>query len=59
MDKRRGLAVLVTFTLGLLGPVWLSAGSAGADDPGTANVNRVDSPQRGEDPLQAPRGDTR
>ena len=59
MDKRRGLAALVTFTLWLLGPVGLSAAAAGAGDPGSVRMDRGDSPHRGEDPLQAPRGDTR
>lgn len=55
MDERGGLAAVVVFTLVLLGPAAL----AGAGDPGTSRVDRVEAPQRGEDPLQAPRGDMR
>jgi hypothetical protein len=59
MVKQAGLAVLVTFTL-LTAPTGAPGALAGAhDDPQPPRVGGLDSTQRGEDPLQAPRGETR
>jgi hypothetical protein len=57
MGKLRWLVTLTTFTLGLVTPVGVLA--ADNDPPQAPRVDRPDATQRGEDPLQAPREETR
>ena len=57
MDKQRRLVALVTFTLGLLCSLGPPTALAAGSDPQA--VDRLGAAQRGEDPLQAPRGETR
>ena len=59
MDRQRRLVALVTFTLGLLCSLGPPAALAAGPDPHAPRVGRPDTAQRGEDPLQAPRGETR
>jgi hypothetical protein len=60
MAKLRGLMALMTFTLGLFTPAGLPGVLAADNDPPQAPwVNGPDVMHRGEDPLQAPRGETR
>jgi hypothetical protein len=59
MVKQGGLVVLMTLML-LTAPTGAPGALAGAhDDPQPPRVGGLDSTQRGEDPLQAPRGETR
>jgi len=60
MTTFKGLVVMVTFTLGLWSPACLGGALArDHDDPQTPRADSLDSMQRGEDPLQAPRGEVR
>ena len=59
MVKQRRLVALATFTLGLLCSLGLPAALAAGPDPQAPRVDHLDTAQRGEDPLQAPRGETR
>ncbi|HEY7206532.1 MAG TPA: hypothetical protein VIA61_19665 [Methylomirabilota bacterium] len=60
MAKLRELVALMTFTLGLLAPAGLPGAQAADNDPPQApRVDRPDTTHRAEDPLQAPRGETR
>ena len=59
MMKQAGLLVLMTFTL-LAAPAGAPGPLPGAhDDPQAPRADGLGLPQRGEDPLQAPRGETR
>jgi hypothetical protein len=59
MVKQSGLVLLMTFTL-LAAPAEAPGPLPGAhDDPQAPRADALDLTQRGQDPLQAPRGDTR
>ena len=60
MTTFKGLMVLVIFTLGPWSPAWLGGALArDHDHPQAPRADSLDSMQRGEDPLQAPRGEVR
>ena len=60
MTKIGGLVVLVMLTLGLVTPAGLPGVLVpDGEPPQGPRADRLDSTQRGEDPLQAPRGETR